>query len=78
MADHGTYGVTIFALGLNGDGTFMDTPYTQQDFPTASNYANTNNGGLFLDDLNNDGIPDLTVQFFDGRIQARSATVTLW
>lgn len=64
----GVNGATVFALGLNGDGTFQGTPYTQQDFISASIYANTNNGGLSVADLNNDGVPDLTVYFGDGYI----------
>lgn len=67
----GTFGVeggTIFALPLNGDGTFGQTPYTQQDFPSANPYVNTGEGGLSLADLNKDGIPDITLNFMDGNI----------
>ncbi len=65
---YGINGATVVALGLNGDGTFLATPYAQQDFPSANIYANTNLGGLSLADLNNDGIPDITMSFVDGNI----------
>jgi hypothetical protein len=68
LNSYGVNGATVFALGLNGDGTFIATPYAQQDFPSANIYANTNSGGLSLADLNNDGIPDLTMSFMDGNI----------
>jgi hypothetical protein len=68
LNSYGINGATVVALGLNGDGTFAATPYAQQDFPSANTYANTNLGGLSLADLNNDGIPDITMSFMDGNI----------
>ncbi|MBW4028163.1 MAG: hypothetical protein HIU93_12280 [Acidobacteria bacterium] len=64
----GVNGASAFALGSKGDGTFLANPYTQQDFPTDTIYANTNNGGMTIADLNGDGIPDLTMNFADGFI----------
>jgi hypothetical protein len=65
---YGINGATVFALGLNGDGTFQADPYTQQDFASDNLYINTYNSGLSLADLNGDGIPDLTMSFMDGYI----------
>jgi hypothetical protein len=68
LGSYGLNGATVFALGLNGDGTFLADPYTQQDFASANIYINCNAGGLSLADLNNDGIPDITMSFMDGYI----------
>jgi hypothetical protein len=68
LNSYGINGSTVFALGLNGDGTFLETPYTQQDFPSANIYVNPNTSGMSLVDLNKDGIPDITMSFMDGYI----------
>ncbi len=65
LNDYGINGATVFALGLNGDGTFLPDPYAQQDFVSDNFYVNTNNGGLSMADLNGDGIHDITMNFYD-------------
>jgi hypothetical protein len=58
-------GTSIIALAGNGDGTFTPTPSTQVDFAASYGEVSDNSGGLSLVDLNNDGSPDITLNFGD-------------
>ncbi len=58
-------GTSILALPGKGDGTFNAATSIEVDFTASYGEITDNTGGLSLTDLNNDGNPDITLNFGD-------------